>query len=164
MMTQMISSRASERSEPQSEDRYWSAVLAHDRRFDGSFVYAVRSTGVYCRPSCPARRPRRDQVVFYSRPESAEQAGFRPCRRCGSRASGSAGTELGHIVLRALDCADDGTPSLKALSAEYGASPHRLARSFKRLTGLSRKYAIPLLEYLDRERITRKQGDQRVVI
>ena len=142
MMTQMISSRASERSEPQSEDRYWSAVLAHDRRFDGSFVYAVRSTGVYCRPSCPSRRPRRDQVVFYSRPESAEQAGFRPCRRCGSRASGSAGTELGHIVLRALDCADDGTPSLKALSAEYGASPHRLARSFKRLTGLTpREYA-----------------------
>lgn len=63
----------------------WQAVLARDRRFDGSFVYAVRSTGVYCCPSCPSRRPHRRQVVFFSLPAVAERAGFRPCKRCHPR-------------------------------------------------------------------------------
>src|SRR5215475_5667064 len=60
----------------------WSAVLSRDSSRDGSFVYAVRSTGIYCRPSCPARRPKREQVTFFREPETAEAAGFRPCRRC----------------------------------------------------------------------------------
>jgi AraC family transcriptional regulator of adaptative response/methylated-DNA-[protein]-cysteine methyltransferase len=63
-------------------DRRWRAVLARDRQSDGSFVYAVRSTGVYCRPSCSSRRPNREQVVFFPGPEAAEKAGFRHCRRC----------------------------------------------------------------------------------
>jgi AraC family transcriptional regulator of adaptative response/methylated-DNA-[protein]-cysteine methyltransferase len=65
-----------------NEDDYWQAVLAKDARFDGTFFYAVRSTGIYCRPSCPARRPRREQVVFFPLPEAAQQEGFRPCQRC----------------------------------------------------------------------------------
>src|SRR3989441_802603 len=65
-----------------SPARRWHIVLARDRRFDGAFVYAVRSTGIYCRPSCPSRRPRRALVTFFPIPEAAEQAGFRPCRRC----------------------------------------------------------------------------------
>src|SRR5689334_7411549 len=64
------------------EEGCWRAVLARDAARDGSFVYAVRSTGVYCRPSCPSTRPRREQVVFYALPELAERAGFRACRRC----------------------------------------------------------------------------------
>src|SRR5215467_1823080 len=63
----------------------WNAVLARDAASDGSFVFAVRSTGIYCRPSCPARRPNREQVSFYSLPEAAEQAGFRACKRCQPR-------------------------------------------------------------------------------
>src|ERR1043166_748480 len=63
----------------------WNAVLARDASRDGSFVFAVRSTGIYCRPSCPARRPNREQVSFYSLPEAAEQAGFRACKRCHPR-------------------------------------------------------------------------------
>jgi AraC family transcriptional regulator, regulatory protein of adaptative response / methylated-DNA-[protein]-cysteine methyltransferase len=61
----------------------WRAVLTRDRRADGTFVYAVRSTGIYCRPSCPSRRPARRNVRFYRDPAGAELEGFRPCRRCG---------------------------------------------------------------------------------
>src|SRR5712691_2854938 len=70
---------------PNREDERWSAVLSRDARFDGEFVFAVSSTGVYCRPSCPSRRPRRERVSFFRLPEAAEQAGFRPCLRCRPR-------------------------------------------------------------------------------
>src|SRR5215471_17889052 len=62
--------------------KFWEAVLSRDKRFDGRFVYAVRSTGIYCRPTCPSRRPGRPQVVFFLAGIEAEKAGFRPCRRC----------------------------------------------------------------------------------
>ena len=67
---------------PNEEEELWQAVLARDSTRDGSFVVAVKSTGIYCRPSCPARRPRRDRVAFFRLPEAAEQAGFRACLRC----------------------------------------------------------------------------------
>ena len=60
----------------------WQAVLAHEMSANEAFVYAVKSTGIYCRPWCPSRRPRRDNVVFYPAPDAAAQAGYRPCRRC----------------------------------------------------------------------------------
>lgn len=65
-----------------SEAKRWQAVLERDLSFDGAFVYAVRSTGIYCRPSCPSRKPERGHVLFFVGPEIAEQAGFRPCKRC----------------------------------------------------------------------------------
>ena len=64
------------------ENDYWQAVLQRDKGRDGAFVYAVRSTGIYCRPSCPSRKPNREQVVFFAQPDAAEEAGFRACRRC----------------------------------------------------------------------------------
>ena len=67
------------------EEAKWQAVIAKDSRADGGFVFAVSSTGVYCRPSCPSRRPRRENVSFYALPEAAEQAGFRACKRCKPR-------------------------------------------------------------------------------
>src|SRR5260370_3959 len=69
-----------------SDDHCWDAVVARDPARDGEFVFAVSTTGVYCRPSCPARRPRRKNVTFYSRPEQAETAGFRACLRCRPKA------------------------------------------------------------------------------
>src|SRR5689334_5712590 len=66
-------------------DEAWRAVEQRDARFDGRFVYAVQSTHIYCRPSCPSRRPARERVSFYSAPAAAEQAGFRACRRCHPR-------------------------------------------------------------------------------
>src|SRR3981189_3227953 len=62
--------------------RYWQATLARDSRADGTFVLAVRSTHIYCRPSCPARRPLRRNVVFFHTREEAEKQGYRACRRC----------------------------------------------------------------------------------
>src|SRR5438445_4736387 len=67
---------------PHAAARYWRATLARDARADGKFVLAVRSTHIYCRPSCPARRPLRRNVVFFHTVAEAEQQGFRPCRRC----------------------------------------------------------------------------------
>ena len=64
------------------EEQCWHAVLARDAQVDGTFVFAVRSTGVYCRPSCPARRPHRENVAFFRLAEEASAAGFRACRRC----------------------------------------------------------------------------------
>src|SRR4030081_307917 len=72
---------------PEPDEAKWQAVLARDARFDGQFVYAVSSTGIYCRPSCPARRPRRERVTFFNLPEAAEGAGFRPCLRCRPKAA-----------------------------------------------------------------------------
>jgi AraC family transcriptional regulator of adaptative response/methylated-DNA-[protein]-cysteine methyltransferase len=65
-----------------ADDPQWSAVISRDATRDGEFVFAVSSTGVYCRPSCAARRPRRENVEFFVRPEQAEQAGYRACLRC----------------------------------------------------------------------------------
>ena len=64
------------------EEKYWQAVLTRDTTCDGTFVYAVRSTGIYCNPSCPSRRPQRKHVLFFSQSAAAEQAGFRACQRC----------------------------------------------------------------------------------
>src|SRR5215469_12181899 len=67
---------------PRAASRYWKATVSRDARADGTFVLAVRSTHIYCRPSCPARRPLRRNVIFFRTREEAEQQGFRPCRRC----------------------------------------------------------------------------------
>ena len=64
------------------DETRWDLVVRHDRRADGAFVYAVSSTGIYCRPSCSSRRPRRDRVAFFEAPADAERAGYRACRRC----------------------------------------------------------------------------------
>src|SRR5580704_8383737 len=66
----------------------WDAVVARDGRADGKFVFAVKTTGIYCRPSCPARRPLRENVSFFGTPDAAERAGFRECLRCRPRAQG----------------------------------------------------------------------------
>ncbi|MEM9153949.1 MAG: Ada metal-binding domain-containing protein [Cyanobacteria bacterium P01_F01_bin.33] len=65
-----------------SDQAMWRAILTRDSSLDGSFLYGVCSTGIYCRPTCPSRRPRRDRVSFFASPEAAERAGFRACKRC----------------------------------------------------------------------------------
>src|SRR5437773_5028407 len=81
----------------QVEDKLWEAVLARDAVSDGRFVYAVRSTGVYCRPSCPSRRPKRESVSFFAGPDLAEVAGFRECRRCRPRAGALPAPGIDHV-------------------------------------------------------------------
>lgn len=118
----------------------WEAVVAHDPAADGRFVYAVRSTGVYCRPSCPSRRPRRQNVEFFGGPEQAEAGGYRPCRRCRPRGGGTVPTEAVRAVAaacRLLERDEEATTTLAALAAQVGMSPSHLSRSFKRLLGMT---------------------------
>ncbi len=131
-----------QRSRPSSA-RCWRAVLAHDARWDDAFVYAVRSTGIYCRPSCPSRRPRRRLTVFFPGPDAAERAGFRACRRCHPR--GHAGDPLSpriEQVCRFIEASLDEKITLSDLSTRAGLSPFRLLRAFQRITGITpRQYA-----------------------
>ncbi|HLW78587.1 MAG TPA: bifunctional DNA-binding transcriptional regulator/O6-methylguanine-DNA methyltransferase Ada [Terriglobia bacterium] len=144
--TQPVSSQSAASRQP-DEDRRWRAVETRDPSFDGEFVYAVRSTGIYCRPWCPSRRPRRGQVVFYPASGDAERAGYRPCRRCQPGALSPRRLQNGLIarVCRMIEenlASLDGAPTLEALSAEAGLSPHHLQRTFKRVMGVTpRQYA-----------------------
>jgi AraC family transcriptional regulator of adaptative response/methylated-DNA-[protein]-cysteine methyltransferase len=139
-MLQVITSMSNQVNNPE----LWNAVLARDASRDGSFVFAVRSTGIYCRPSCPARRPRREQVSFFQLPEAAEQAGFRACRRCHPRRvpSDDPHVELVRRICHAIDEHDEEPQTLSTLSAETGVSAHHLQRTFKDIMGITpRQYA-----------------------
>jgi len=131
------------------EEESWRAVLARDGRFNGAFVYAVRSTGIYCRPSCPSRRPRREQVVFFSRPETAEQAGFRACLRCHpvEAAATDPQAELIERLCRYIEAHLDGPLTLADFSAQAGITPHHLQRTFKRIMGITPR------QYVDARRL-----------
>jgi AraC family transcriptional regulator of adaptative response/methylated-DNA-[protein]-cysteine methyltransferase len=127
-----------------NEESYWQAVQARDAGADGRFLYGVRSTGIYCRPTCPSRRPRRDQVVFFQLPEAAEQAGFRPCRRCNPREASAHEPQV-ELIQRACDYIAEhaeSTPTLDQIGQAVGLSPYHLQRTFKRIMGITpRQYA-----------------------
>jgi len=129
----------------------WRAVLARDRRYDGAFVYAVRSTGIYCRPSCASRKPRRVQVAFFPVPEAAERAGFRACRRCDPGAASPADPRIPLVrsVCRLIDTRPEAPASLATLSASAATTPHRLLRAFRAVLGLSPR------QYRDERRVAR---------
>src|SRR5262245_60894977 len=124
-------------------DARWFALVSRDLTADGTFVYGVASTGVYCRPSCPSRRPRPAGVTYFSGPSAAELAGYRACRRCRPQ---DAASPLVMKVQRARQWVDEhpgATPSLKRLARIAGTSPWHLQRSFTRLFGVSpREYAV----------------------
>jgi AraC family transcriptional regulator of adaptative response/methylated-DNA-[protein]-cysteine methyltransferase len=132
------------RGQSLDDETLWRAVLKRDARFDGSILFAVRSTGIYCRPSCPARRPRREQVVFFRIPEAAECAGFRSCRRCRPRSAALTDPQVEMVrrACRYIEAHADQSPNLEELSAAAGVSPFHLQRVFKRIAGITpRKYA-----------------------
>src|SRR5689334_3845704 len=121
-------------------DQLWQAVVARDARFDGQFVFAVSSTKVYCRPSCPSRRPNRERVSFFKLPEAAEQAGYRACLRCKPRTLSVPDPQLAlvQLVCGLLDDAGEGEAlKLAELAARVGVSSFHLQRTFKRVMGIS---------------------------
>jgi AraC family transcriptional regulator, regulatory protein of adaptative response / methylated-DNA-[protein]-cysteine methyltransferase len=125
---------------PVVDEFRWQAVLDRDPTRDGSFVFAVQSTGVYCRPSCPARRPRRENVQFFGAPREAEKAGFRACLRCRPKAfNGNPRQELIRAVCRFIERHLDEPMTLAHLSAEFQQSPFHLQRTFKSVLGITPK-------------------------
>ena len=140
-MTEQISSTAFA-----SDDARWAAICARDVAAEGRFWFAVATTGVYCRPTCRSRAPRRENVRFFDTPAAAEAAGFRPCKRCQpDQATPAMATEHAAAVERAcalIRNADD-APTLAALAAAVDMSPYHFQRIFKAHTGVSPKqYAI----------------------
>lgn len=126
-----------------SDERYWEAVVARDPKRDGEFFFAVSTTGVYCRPSCAARRPRRENVRFFRTPEAAEQAGYRACLRCRPRAfTGNAESDGVKAICRFIELHLDEPMTLGRLGKEFHQSPFHLQRRFKAVLGITpREYA-----------------------
>jgi AraC family transcriptional regulator, regulatory protein of adaptative response / methylated-DNA-[protein]-cysteine methyltransferase len=125
-------------------DRLWQTVLARDGNADGLFVYAVTSTGVFCRPSCGSRRPRRDRVRFFPSPAMASAGGFRPCRRCRPEAPRTTAPATARVRLacEAIARAPGRSWTPARLTAITGASATALQRAFQRTLGLTpRDYA-----------------------
>lgn len=128
-----------------SDEQRWQAVLARDKNADGQFIYAVKTTGIYCRPSCPSRRGKRENVVFYDTATAAAEAGFRPCQRChpdGEQTLAAQNNDR-HAQMVASACryieqAED-IPQLDEIAKMMGSSPAHLHRLFKAFTGLTPK-------------------------
>ena len=125
------------------DDPRWAALIARDCRRDGEFVFAVATTGVYCRPSCPSRRPRRENVQFFDRPELAERAGFRACLRCRPKwATGDRKLDVIKAICRHIEQNLDEPLTLSRLGKHFGISPFHLQRRFRAALGVSpRQYA-----------------------
>lgn len=115
----------------------WTAVEGRDAGFDGSFVYGVASTKIYCRPSCPSRRPLRKNVRFFTGPKDAEIDGFRACRRCRPQGNLSPVVDLVRRAADFLDAHYEDAPSLSQVAAHVQVGPTHLQKTFRRLTGLS---------------------------
>jgi AraC family transcriptional regulator of adaptative response/methylated-DNA-[protein]-cysteine methyltransferase len=134
------SSRSASLAAATQADPRWELVVARDQAADGRFFYSVRTTGVFCRPSCAARLARPENVAFHATVADAERAGFRPCKRC--RPDEAALHERQSALIAELCRYLDGTeeaPTLNALAERAGMSAYHLHRVFKRITGLTPK-------------------------
>ena len=123
---------------------FWQSVMERDSSMDGRFVFAVHTTGVYCRPSCAARRPQQHNVVFFDAPSDAERAGFRACRRCKPNENIESHKSLAERALQIIDANSDDLekPSLNTLAEQLHVSPFQLHRAFKKTFGLTpRQYS-----------------------
>jgi AraC family transcriptional regulator of adaptative response/methylated-DNA-[protein]-cysteine methyltransferase len=132
----MSSAHAGSRISAQAAESYWLATLARDARADGEFILGVRSTHIYCRPSCPARRPLRRNVVFFRSGAEAEKQGFRPCLRCKPNEKSAA---LRLVERAAGELAQPGEEIVRveSLARKLSATPSALRRAFQQITGLA---------------------------
>lgn len=125
-------------------DPRWQSVIARDAAADGRFVYAVRTTGIFCRPSCPSRRAKPGNIRFYDTPAAAATAGFRPCLRCNPTGASLAEATAALVAeaCRLIETSDE-IPKLDKLASRIGMSPFWFHRRFKAITGLTpRQWAV----------------------
>ena len=136
----LVMTRTADRLPATEHDPRWLSVVHRDASADGRFVYAVRTTGIYCRPSCPSRGAKPENVTFHATCEEAETAGYRACRRCSPNAASLAERNAATIVeaCRLIEAAEE-PPKLDDLAASVGMSPFHLHRQFKAITGLTPK-------------------------
>jgi AraC family transcriptional regulator of adaptative response/methylated-DNA-[protein]-cysteine methyltransferase len=125
---------------PIPQDKWWEALVARDATHDGVFFFGVSSTGVYCRPSCPAKRPRRENVTFFRRPDEAEKAGYRACLRCRPKVLGE-NPQIATVkrICRYIEQHLDEPVTLNHLGQIFGLSPFHLQRTFKKALGITPK-------------------------
>src|SRR6476646_10906106 len=116
-------------------DTAWAAFMRRDRGWDGRVIGAVKTTGIYCKPSCPAKRPKREHVEFFAAAEEARAAGYRACLRCKPDEVGRDREAVAKAV-RIIEQAEE-APTLDALAAAVGYAPHHFQRLFKRDLGVS---------------------------
>lgn len=133
-MSKACDTTAMTQTTPLTDDERWQIALAKDRRYDGAFVTGVHSTGIYCRPSCPARAPLRRNVRFYATPADAEGAGLRACKRCSPNTQSA---EEACVLAAIAAIRADGAKTLDQLADLTGYSPTHFQRLFKRTVGLS---------------------------
>lgn len=135
----MHTDKPSRHSDTLTEDAMWTALQNKDTAYDGRFCYGVLSTGIFCRPSCPARLPLRQHVRFYAQPSQAQAAGFRPCKRCRPVSAEPALDQLApfQTVCRYIEAHPDESLSLETLSQLAGLSPGHFQRRFKAVIGVS---------------------------
>ena len=170
LMTRNSNSSVSAAHATRPNEKRWHAVQTRDRGADGAFVYAVRSTGIYCRPSCPSRKPRREQVEFFPLPEAAEQWGFRACLRCRPRLVRLRDPRTAAVarVCREIEAqidADGGKSAagnvsearmtLSTLSSTAGMNAYQLERAFRSVMGISPR------QYADARRMRRLKSSLR---
>lgn len=148
-----LAAQAEPRNAPVDAEAAWQAVVERDRRYRDAFVYAVTSTGVFCRPSCPSRRPRRDRVRFYPTAAEASAAGYRPCRRCRPERDGSRDERLVRRACELLEADLSEPMTLVELAARTGVSPSHLRRVFRRVTGVTPR------EYREAKRLERTRTE-----
>ncbi|MEL7188286.1 MAG: methylated-DNA--[protein]-cysteine S-methyltransferase [Pseudomonadota bacterium] len=145
-----------ETNTPLTDNQRWQIALAKDRRFDGAFVTGVHSTGIYCRPSCPARKPLRKNVRFYADWQAAEAAGLRACKRCSPKTQSS---EEACVLAAIAAIRAEGSKTLDELADLTGYSPTHFQRLFKRTVGLSpAAFARALREEKVRDALARGQA------
>lgn len=148
--------RAPSRARAVESDPRWAKVKTRDRAADGTFVYAVQTTGVYCRPSCGARLPRPENVRFFARGSEAVRAGFRACKRCKADAPPLADRQAAQVaeLCRMIEARED-VPTLAELAEAIGASRFHTQRMFKRIAGVTPR------QYAAEQRARRVKGELR---
>ncbi len=141
-----------------ANSREWQAIVERDARFDGVVYYGVHTTGIYCKPTCAARKPRPENVQLFFAAAEAERAGFRACKRCRPEmvGAGDAQLELVRTVCRYIEKNIDGSLSLRELGSKTALNPTHLQKVFKKVTGISPR------QYIDARRLAAFKVELRV--